>query len=59
MNPITISIAAATQRYGIGRSTIYELMKAGAVRSVKIGGRRLIVVASADAYFTTDQRAAA
>lgn len=57
--PVTISIKAAIERYGIGRTRLYELMDAGAIRAVKIGKRRLIVVESADAFFTTDQRAAA
>ena len=28
---------------GLSRSTIYELLKAGKLRAVKIGGRRLIL----------------
>jgi hypothetical protein len=51
MTPVTITIYAARQRYGVGRTLLYTLMDKGTVRSVKVGGRRLIVVADADAYF--------
>jgi excisionase family DNA binding protein len=32
----------ASTLYGLSRSTIYKLMAAGTLRTVKIGGRRLI-----------------
>ena len=51
--PVTITIPAARQRYGIGRTTIYKLIDDGTVRSVKVGKRRLIVVEHADRYFAT------
>jgi excisionase family DNA binding protein len=35
--------------YGISRSTIYELMKDGKLRTVLVGGRRLIPKDSAEA----------
>jgi excisionase family DNA binding protein len=31
-----------TTRYGLSRSTLYKLMGEGNLRSVKVGGRRLI-----------------
>ncbi|MBF6459841.1 excisionase family DNA-binding protein [Nocardia puris] len=36
------SIPAACERLGIGRSYLYQLMESGALRSVKLGKRRLI-----------------
>ncbi|WP_024801032.1 helix-turn-helix domain-containing protein [Nocardia sp. BMG51109] len=36
------SIPAALERLDIGRSTLYELMNSGVLRSVKVGSRRLI-----------------
>jgi len=35
---------------GISRSRVYELLAAGELEAVKIGSRRLVVVASIDAY---------
>ena len=32
----------AAEAYGWSRSTLYKMMKAGTLRTVKIGGRRLI-----------------
>jgi excisionase family DNA binding protein len=32
----------AAKIYGWSRSTLYKMMKAGTLRTVKIGGRRLI-----------------
>jgi excisionase family DNA binding protein len=49
--PKLVTIARALHDYGIGRTKLYELMKDGAIRAVKLGGRTLIDVASADAFF--------
>jgi hypothetical protein len=49
--PKLVTIARALNDYGIGRTKLYELMNAGAIRAVKLGGRTLIDVASADAFF--------
>lgn len=35
-------VKEAAKAYGWSRSTLYKLMEAGTLRSVKIGGRRLI-----------------
>jgi excisionase family DNA binding protein len=37
-----LRVKEAAVLYGLSRSTIYVLMDAGKLRSVKIGGRRLI-----------------
>jgi excisionase family DNA binding protein len=50
-DPRYITIKAAEARYGVSRSTIYELLRRGHVRSVKHGRRRLVRVESADAWF--------
>jgi excisionase family DNA binding protein len=49
--PKLVTVARALQDFGIGRTKLYELIKAGAIRAVKLGGRTLIDVASADAFF--------
>lgn len=40
--PLAHRIPDACNRLGIGRSTLYELIKAGEVRVIKIGSRSLI-----------------
>lgn len=44
--PLTVSVEEAGALLGVSRSTVYELVTAGALRSVKIN-RRLIVPRSA------------
>lgn len=46
MEPLTTTIAGAIEMSGIGRTTIYRLIKSGELKSVAVGRRRLIVVAS-------------
>ena len=46
MKPITIDLHDAQAVSGLGRSTLYRLMDAGEISFVKIGKRRLIVLAS-------------
>ena len=40
---IALRIRDASIISGLSRSTLYELLKAGKLRAVKIGGRRLIL----------------
>jgi excisionase family DNA binding protein len=40
--PYLHNIEAVQHRLGLGRSTIFELIAAGRLRSVKVGRRRLI-----------------
>ena len=44
--PLTVRIPVAVQLTGIGRSKIYELIKAGKLDTVKVGASTLITVAS-------------
>ncbi len=48
--PLCLGIDPSSRRLGVGRSTIYELIKAGKLRTVTIGTRRLIPVAELRAY---------
>ena len=41
-----ISISEAAKSLGLGRTTIYRLIKAGELESVRIGSRRLLKVES-------------
>lgn len=46
LEPLTVRIPVAVQLTGIGRSKIYELIKAGKIETVKVGASTLITVAS-------------
>lgn len=43
-------LAEATQMLGIGRSTLYELISDGEIKTVKIGNRTLIAQAELERY---------
>lgn len=45
-DPIWTTINGARHLSGLGRSTIYELIQAGVLQATKVGGRRLVSVAS-------------
>ncbi len=47
---LLLSPVDAAKRLGIGRTRMFALIKAGEVRSVKIGGSRRVVVESLDEY---------
>jgi excisionase family DNA binding protein len=36
------NVESVMERLGVGRSTVFQLMAAGALRSVKVGRRRLV-----------------
>jgi excisionase family DNA binding protein len=42
--PLAVSPGEAARLTGLGRTTIYEALGSGALRSIKIGKRRLITV---------------
>jgi excisionase family DNA binding protein len=44
--PITASVAGFCDLSGLHRSRVYELIAAGAIESIKIGKRRLILMDS-------------
>lgn len=45
-----VSIETATQLLGIGRTTVYDLINRGELRSTKIGRRTLLAVEDIDAF---------
>jgi excisionase family DNA binding protein len=47
---LAVSPGEAARLAGVGRTTIYEAIGAGALRSVKIGKRRLITVEALRAW---------
>lgn len=46
MTPITATVEQFGVLSGLGKTTIYELIKAGSIRSVRLHNRRLILVES-------------
>ena len=46
MEPIAISVNGAAQVLGVGRSSIYGLLKSGRLEAIKIGRRTLLTTAS-------------
>lgn len=51
VEPICVRIAAAVQLTGIGRSTLYELIKAGELETIKVGRSTFIRYASLKRLF--------
>jgi len=45
-----VSIEVAAQLLGIGRTTVYDLINRGELRSTKIGRRTLLAVEDIDAF---------
>ena len=54
---LAVSPAEAARLAGVGRTTIYEAIRSGALRSLKIGKRRLILIVSLRAWLETAQQA--
>jgi excisionase family DNA binding protein len=50
MDKMLVTPEEAAQTLSIGRSKLYELLRAGALGSVRIGGSRRIPVAALQAY---------
>lgn len=51
IKPIAFSVRDAVTYSGLSRSRLYELMTAGEIASLQVGGRRLIRRESIDAFF--------
>ena len=53
--PITVTVEVAVKLSSLGRTLLYELMNSGHIKSIKVGKRRLVNVASLEAFLTTQQ----
>jgi excisionase family DNA binding protein len=51
--PLGLGIAEACAMLGIGRTTIYGLIKAGNLRAVKVGRRTIVLYADLQRYAET------
>ena len=54
---LAVSIVEAARLAGVGRTTIYEAIGSGALHSLKIGKRRLILIVSLRTWLEAAQRA--
>jgi excisionase family DNA binding protein len=50
--PLLNSISQTTTRLGIGRSKLYELIAAGDIHVIKIGGRTLVSEQTLQSFIT-------
>jgi excisionase family DNA binding protein len=48
-----LSVAAAAQQLGVGRSTVYQLIAAGQLRSTVVGRRRLVPLSAITDFIAT------
>lgn len=53
LGPVAISVAQACDRWGVGKTKLYDLINADNIRAVKIGSRTLIDVRTGDDYFAS------
>lgn len=51
--PIAVSPAKGAKLVDVGRSTLYEALRAGELKSMKIGRRRLILVEDLKAWLVS------
>jgi excisionase family DNA binding protein len=50
--PKAVSIDGAARLLGLGRSSLYDLLETGRIRSVKVGSRRLVPTAALDEFLS-------
>ena len=54
MEPLAVSVEEAERLSGIGRTKLYELLGRGAIKSRKVGRRRLVIVWSLRAFLEAE-----
>ena len=57
--PLLLTAEEAARALRVGRSKVYELMRSGALRSVKIGGSRRVSATALAEYVAALERQAA
>ena len=58
IDPLAVSVHAATRVSGVGRTRLYEAMGSGELASCKVGKRRLILVEDLRAWLARQRHAA-
>jgi excisionase family DNA binding protein len=56
--PLAVSVKTACKLVGVGNTTMWSLIKAGRVKTVSIGRRRLVIYSSLESLLTPEGRAA-
>lgn len=56
--PLAIPVKIACNLMGVGNTTMWGLIKAGRVKTISIGRRRLVLYASLEALLTSEAEAA-
>ena len=56
--PLAVPVKTACKLVGIGSTTMWALIKAGRVKSVRLGRRRLILFSSLETLLTCDAEVA-
>jgi excisionase family DNA binding protein len=57
--PLAVTVKTACQLVGVGNTTMWALIKAGRVKTVSIGRRRLVIYASLKSLLALSDEAAA
>jgi excisionase family DNA binding protein len=52
--PLAVPVKAACKLLGVGNTTMWALIKAGRVKTVSIGRRRLVIYSSLESLLTSD-----
>lgn len=50
--PKLMHVGAVCERYSVGRTKLYQLLRTNCIQAVKLGSRTLVSVESADRYFS-------
>jgi hypothetical protein len=58
MKPLAVPVNIACKLVGVGNTTMWALIKAGRVKTISIGRRRLVVYASLESLLATEAGAA-
>jgi excisionase family DNA binding protein len=56
--PLGVPVKTACQLVGVGNTTMWALIKAGRVKSVRVGRRRVVLFSSLESLLTSDAEVA-
>ena len=56
MKPLAISVSDACKICGVGRTTLYQMLKNGSLESKLVGRKRLVIVKSIERYFEDSEK---
>ena len=59
VSPLLVSVERAAELLGVGRTLVYEMLRAGSLPSIALGRRRLVPVKGLEAFVEQLTRAQA